>query len=236
VTGYREVDPAAGPSSESAQDGDHVGGRFSRRGYLIGAASVALVGSAAVVTQQRLNRAGDGGAQVVAGSGRVGAAPSVGSVTLPVGGQAPAVQPAGWLNTPQSPASLAGKVVLYYFWTFECINCQHVQPHVKAWHARYAADGLVVLSIHTPEFEVEADPANVAEYVRAQEIRYPVALDPQSRVWRAFGNRFWPAFYLHDRQGRRRLTHFGEGSYGDIESAIRQLLGVGPGAPRAVEP
>lgn len=210
-----------------------VGGRLSRRGYLIGAATAALVGTAGMVTRQRLVR--DGGGMLVPGSG-AGAGSSAGSAALPVGGQAPAVQPARWLNTSQTTASLAAKVVLYYFWTFECINCQHVQPYVKAWHARYAADGLVVLSIHTPEFAAEADPANVAAYVRTQEIRYSVALDPDWRIWRSFNNRFWPAFYLHDRQGRRRLTHFGEGGYGDTESAVRELLGVAAGAPRAAQP
>ena len=90
-----------------------------------------------------------------------------------------------------------------------------------------------MLSIHTPEFSVEADPKNVAQYVTTNDIRYPVALDPAARVWRAFGNRFWPAFYLHDQQGRRRLTHFGEGAYAQTETAIRQLLRVDPGSPRS---
>ncbi|HEY6795783.1 MAG TPA: redoxin domain-containing protein, partial [Kineosporiaceae bacterium] len=118
-------------------------------------------------------------------------------------------------------------------WTFECINCQHVQPYIQAWHARYRDDGLVVLSIHTPEFSVEADPRNVAEYVTAHQITYPVALDPHSRVWRAFGNHYWPARYLHDQQGRRRFTQIGEGEYPETEDAIRLLLELPSGAPRA---
>lgn len=147
---------------------------------------------------------------------------------------APAVQATGWLNSePLDPAALRGKVVLYEFWTFGCINCRHVQPHVKAWHQRYAADGLVVLSIHTPEFDYEADAAAVANYVKANDIRYPVALDPNKDTWHAFANRYWPAFYLHDQQGQRRLTHFGEGSYTETEDAIRALLDVDPGSPRA---
>lgn len=147
---------------------------------------------------------------------------------------APAVAAAGWLNTrPLSSADLAGKVVLYDFWTFGCVNCRNTLPYVKAWHERYADDGLVVLSIHTPEFEFEADPDAVAEFVRAEAIEYPVALDPEKRTWRAFENHYWPAFYLHDDAGRRRYTHFGEGRYEATENAIRALLGIAPDAPRA---
>ena len=154
---------------------------------------------------------------------------------LAVGDPAPTVQASGWLNTaPLGPADLAGKVVLYDFWTFDCSNCQHTLPYVKAWHARYARDGLVVLSVHSPEFSFEADPANVARYVQANGITYPVALDPQHVVWQAFANHYWPAFYLYDRDGHHRYTHFGEGSYADTENAIRALLGVDPSSPRAV--
>jgi len=150
------------------------------------------------------------------------------------GAQAPAVEASGWLNSPPlTPAGLAGKVVLYDFWTFGCVNCLHTLPHVKAWHARYAADGLVIVSIHTPEFPAEADPANVTRFVQENGIRYPVALDPGGRVWAAFGNRYWPQFSLHDRQGRHRLTAIGEGGYDRTEDGIRALLGVPAGSPRA---
>jgi thiol-disulfide isomerase/thioredoxin len=143
----------------------------------------------------------------------------------------------GWLNTgPLDPTALAGKVVLYDFWTFGCVNCQHTTPAVKAWHARYAADGLVVLSIHTPEFSNEADPANVAAAVADAGITYPVALDADRRVWRAFDNHYWPAFLLYDRTGAQRYTHIGEGAYRETEDAIRQLLGVDADAPRADVP
>lgn len=168
----------------------------------------------------------------VASAGGAGGRPA--AVDLPLGAVAPAVHPTAWLNSaPLTSRALSGHVVLYYFWTFECINCQHVQPYVKAWHSRYRDDGLVVVSIHTPEFSFEADPHNVAEYVSSHQIRYPVALDPKSEVWRAFGNRYWPARYLHDRQGRRRFTYAGEGAYPETEDAIRQLLGVPAAAPRA---
>ena len=147
---------------------------------------------------------------------------------------APAVQAASWLNTPDgAPVDVDGKVVLYEFWTFGCSNCRAVLPHVKAWYDRYADDGLVVLSVHTPEFDYEADPDNVAGFVEEQDIEFPVALDPDRTVWQAFGNHYWPAFYLHDAEGQRRLTHFGEGSYDETEDAIRELLGVDPGSPRA---
>lgn len=165
-----------------------------------------------------------------------GASGPLDAADLPIEAQrAPAVEAQRWLNSdPLAPADLTGKVVLYEFWTFGCINCQHVLPHVKAWHERYARDGLVVLSIHTPEFDYEADPEQVAGFVHDEHITYPVALDPEKATWRAFGNRYWPAFYLHDQQGRRRLTHFGEGAYDEMENAIRALLRVDPASPRAV--
>jgi hypothetical protein len=107
---------------------------------------------------------------------------------------------------------------------------------VKSWHERYAADGLLVLSIHTPEFEWEADPDAVAEFVAEEGITYPVALDPDKRTWRRFENHWWPAFYLHDDQGQRRYRHVGEGRYVETEDAIRALLGVDADAPRAEPP
>ncbi len=160
----------------------------------------------------------------------------VGSASaLPIeAASAPAVEAAGWLNTePLTAADLAGRVVLYDFWTFGCINCRHTQPFVEALQRRYASDGLIIVSIHSPEFTYEKDPAAVADYVRDNGITYPVALDPDMRTWRNFHNRYWPAFYLHDQQGRRRLTHFGEGRYRETEDAVRVLLGVDPTTPRA---
>jgi thiol-disulfide isomerase/thioredoxin len=148
---------------------------------------------------------------------------------------APTVTATKWLNTaPLDARDLKGKVVMYDFWTFGCINCINTLPHVKAWDERYRADGLVVLSIHTPEFSYEADPSNVQRFLVENEIRYPVALDPDSVTWRAFANRYWPAFYVHDRDGRRRYQHFGEGAYEQTENVVRALLGVDPDSPRAV--
>ena len=90
-----------------------------------------------------------------------------------------------------------------------------------------------MLSVHTPEFEYEADPQHVTQYVTANSITFPVALDPHREVWRAFENHYWPAFYVHDRSGARRYVHFGEGSYEVTEDVLRSLLGVDPSSPRA---
>jgi thiol-disulfide isomerase/thioredoxin len=151
--------------------------------------------------------------------------------------KAPPVDVPDWLNSaPLRASDLAGKVVLYDFWTYACVNCQHTIPYVEAWHERYAADGLIVLSIHSPELEYEADPANVERFVREHGITYPVALDPHHVVWRAFDNHYWPAFYAYDRHGVRRYVHFGEGGYDHTEDALRALLGVDPHSPRAVVP
>jgi thiol-disulfide isomerase/thioredoxin len=158
------------------------------------------------------------------------------AVTLPVlSPSAPdVVAPTGWINTPPlSSADLKGKVVLYEFWTFGCFNCKNVLPHVKAWHARYAKDGLITLSIHTPEFDYEGKVENIQKFVTENDITYPVALDPDRDIWHAFSNHYWPNMYLHDQQGQRRYEHIGEGAYDETEDAIRALLGVDPAAPRA---
>lgn len=160
------------------------------------------------------------------------------SADLPVlADQAPDIQAQGWLNTDGlDQPDLTDKVVLYEFWTFGCSNCRAVLPYVRSWHERYADDGLVVASIHTPEFDYEADPDAVAAFVEDEGVTYPVALDPDRVTWKAFDNHYWPAMYLHDRDGRRRLVQIGEGSYDETEDAIRSLLGVAPDAPRAAEP
>jgi thiol-disulfide isomerase/thioredoxin len=158
------------------------------------------------------------------------------AVTLPVlSPSAPeVVAPTGWINTPAlTPADLKGKVVLYEFWTFGCFNCKNVLPHVKAWHARYAKDGLITLSIHTPEFDFEGKVENIQKFVTENDITYPIALDPDRDIWRAFSNHYWPNMYLHDQQGQRRYEHIGEGAYDETEDAIRALLGVDPASPRA---
>ena len=130
-----------------------------------------------------------------------------------------------WINSDaRSLASLRGKVVLVQFWTFGCINCQHVLPYVKAWDAAYRDAGLAVIGVHTPELSFERELDNVRSAIRDEDIRYPVAFDPEYRTWRAYGNQYWPAFYFVDRSGHIRYTHAGEGDYARSELVIRQLL------------
>src|SRR5688572_8059413 len=146
--------------------------------------------------------------------------------TLPVEGALPEIDGAIlWLNSPPlTREQLKGKVVLVDFWTYSCINCIRSIPHVRAWAERYGKDGLVVIGVHSPEFAFEKDPANVRKAVADFGIRYPVALDNNLAIWRAFDNRYWPAHYLADAQGRIRYHHFGEGRTDATEAAIRALL------------
>ncbi|HSR89118.1 MAG TPA: cytochrome c biogenesis protein DipZ [Candidatus Udaeobacter sp.] len=131
-----------------------------------------------------------------------------------------------WLN-PNSPVtikSLRGKVVLVDFWTYSCINCIRTLPFVTSWYDKYKDQGLVVLGIHTPEFEFEKDAGNVAKAIRQFKIHYPVAQDNTYGTWEAFNNQYWPAEYLIDAEGNVRRTHFGEGEYDQMEKAIQVLL------------
>ena len=145
---------------------------------------------------------------------------------LPVEGPLPSLDGAVlWLNSPPlTREQLKGKVVLVDFWTYSCINCIRSVPYVKAWAERYRDKGLVVIGVHAPEFAFERDPANVRKAVADLGIRYPVALDNNLAIWRAFNNRYWPAHYLADAQGRIRYHHFGEGRTDETEAAIRSLL------------
>jgi len=145
---------------------------------------------------------------------------------LPVEGPLPSLDGAVlWLNSPPlTREQLRGKVVLVDFWTYSCINCIRSVPYVRAWSERYKDKGLVVIGVHAPEFAFERDPANVRKAVADLGIRYPVALDNDLTIWRAFTNRYWPAHYLADAQGRIRYHHFGEGKYDETEGAIRSLL------------
>jgi cytochrome c biogenesis protein CcdA/thiol-disulfide isomerase/thioredoxin len=130
-----------------------------------------------------------------------------------------------WINSPAlTIAGLRGQVVLVEFWTFGCINCQHVQPYVKAWSDRYGPAGLVVVGVHTPELSFERDLGNVRQAVSQAGLQYPVAFDPAFSTWNAYANSYWPAFYFIDKTGQIRHTHFGEGDYAGSEQVIRQLL------------
>jgi thiol-disulfide isomerase/thioredoxin len=148
------------------------------------------------------------------------------SVRLPVEGEMPAFGGAtGWLNSPAlTPAGLRGKIVLANFWTYSCINWLRQLPYVRAWAEKYASHGLVVIGVHTPEFPFEHDPGNVSHAVKDMGIAYPVALDNDYAVWRAFANHYWPALYFVDAQGHIRHHYFGEGEYQQSEMVIQQLL------------
>lgn len=130
-----------------------------------------------------------------------------------------------WLNSPElSAESLRGKVVLVDFWTYDCINCQRTLPYVKDWAKKYEKDGLVVIGVHTPEYGYERIIDNVRDQVRKLGITYPVAIDNNYAIWRAFDNQYWPAHYLIDAKGQMRYSHFGEGRYEAQEQMIKQLL------------
>ena len=130
-----------------------------------------------------------------------------------------------WINSPPlTPQGLRGKVVLIDFWTYSCINCLRAIPYVKAWAEKYKDKGLVVIGVHTPEFAFEAKTDNVKRAVRDLKITYPVAVDSDFAIWRAFFNQYWPAHYFIDAQGRMRHHHFGEGDYAESERVIQQLL------------
>ncbi len=130
-----------------------------------------------------------------------------------------------WLNSePLAIEGLKGKVVLVDFWTYTCVNCIRTFPYLTDWHSRYAEDGLVIVGMHSPEFEFEKITENVAASARSAGLVYPIAQDNDFATWQAYGNRFWPAKYLVDKDGVIRYTHFGEGRYRDTEEKIRDLL------------
>ena len=131
-----------------------------------------------------------------------------------------------WLySEPLSMAALRGQVVLVDFWTYGCINCVHVLPHVVQWHEKYKDRGLVVIGVHTPEFAYERDTNNVKKAIQRHGIRYAVAQDNKFATWNAYHNRYWPTAYLVDRSGELVFRHAGEGAYDEIERTIQQLLG-----------
>jgi thiol-disulfide isomerase/thioredoxin len=131
----------------------------------------------------------------------------------------------GWLNTPPLPSTdLRGKVVLVDFWTYTCINWLRTLGHVRAWADKYHEHGLVVVGVHTPEFPFEHDVDNVRQAAKDLRVGYPIALDSDYMVWRAFSNQYWPAVYIADSQGRIRHHQFGEGGYAECEMVIQRLL------------
>jgi cytochrome c biogenesis protein CcdA/thiol-disulfide isomerase/thioredoxin len=160
-------------------------------------------------------------------SARADATPSGGGqVQLSNDGPFPSLDGAvAWLNSaPLTRENLKGKVVLIDFWTYSCINCLRAIPYVEAWSEKYKDDGLVVVGVHTPEFAFEKDQTNVAKAVRDLKITYPVAIDSNYAIWKAFNNEYWPAHYFIDAAGMIRYHHFGEGEYDKSEEVIQQLL------------
>ena len=138
-----------------------------------------------------------------------------------------------WLNGPPlTLGQLRGKVVLIDFWTYTCINCIHTLPYVERWHEKYKDQGLVVIGIHTPEFPFERSTENVQTAIRRFNLHYPVAQDNEYATWRAYQNRYWPAFYLIDRNGHIVYEHFGEGEYAETEAQIQRLLAKNSTPPR----
>lgn len=121
-------------------------------------------------------------------------------------------------------AAARGSVVLVDFWDFTCINCLRTLPYLRSWHERYASRGLVLVGVHTPEFEFTGDPALISAAVRDLEIPYPVLLDDSRATWTLYANHYWPAKYLADARGYLRYEHFGEGAYGHTEEWIQRLL------------
>ena len=134
----------------------------------------------------------------------------------------------GYINTdPVKLGDLNGKVVLVHFWTYTCINCMHTIPYLNKWYENYADKGLVIIGIHTPEFEFEKNTDNVKQAVKDYQIEYPVLQDNNYATWKAYQNKYWPRDYLIDTQGFIRYDHIGEGGYDETEKAIQSLLAEG---------
>jgi thiol-disulfide isomerase/thioredoxin len=132
---------------------------------------------------------------------------------------------ANWFNSaPLNMADLRGKVVLVDFWTYGCVNCVNTLPHVTELYAKYRDRGLVVVGVHTPEFPFERSGGNVQAALKRHGITYPVAQDNDSQTWNAYGNRYWPAQYIVDRNGKIVFQHDGEGQYEQIDRTIARLL------------
>jgi len=214
------VPPASTPSDRPALRSD----RPKKRGvYLVVGAIVLVVALASVL--------------VAAHSDPSAISGPVNVNNLPNKGPAPALDAKGWINSPPlRPGDLKDKVVLYDFWTYSCINCLRTFPYVRSWYDRYRASGLVVVGVHSPEFDFEKVHANVQSAVTRDDVTWPVALDDDMTIWNAFANQYWPADYIADKTGELRYSHFGEGDYDNTENVLRALLGLPANAPRAVKP
>ena len=207
-------------------------GEWVRRGLgvlvLVGVAAIALGLDTGLLT--RISAAGTGRLEqallTTVGRGVPTNTAPADLNNLPVEGVMPPLSGATtWINSPPlTREQLRGKVVVVDFWTYSCINCLRALPYVRAWAEKYKDQGLVVIGVHTPEFAFEKSEANVREAVARLGVAYPVAMDNDFAVWRAFKNQYWPAHYFIDAQGRIRHHHFGEGDYDGSERVIQQLL------------
>jgi thiol-disulfide isomerase/thioredoxin len=148
------------------------------------------------------------------------------AVQLPVEGDLPSLGGAtSWLNSqPLTAAGLRGRIVLVEFWTYTCINWMRQLPYVRAWAEKYKDSGLVVIGVHTPEFDFEKNVDNVRRAAKEMRVDYPIAIDSSRAIWRAFNNEYWPALYFVDSRGHIRHHQFGEGEYAESEKIIQQLL------------
>jgi thiol-disulfide isomerase/thioredoxin len=164
--------------------------------------------------------------QVLLAALLAGAINALAEEKLPIKGDLPSFGGAtAWLNSPPlTETNLRGKVVLVDFWTYTCINWLRTLPYVRAWAEKYKDQGLVVIGVHSPEFEFEQDLDNVRRAVKDMNVGYPVAVDSRHAIWRAFNNQYWPALYFIDAKGRIRHHHFGEGEYARSEMILQQLL------------
>ena len=142
-----------------------------------------------------------------------------------------------WVNSPGlTMEQLRGKVVLIDFWTYSCINCIRTLPYLKDWHDKYSRHGLVIVGVHTPEFDFEKLHENVSEAAETFGVEYPVALDNNYATWNTYGVNAWPTKFLVDQKGELRYGHRGEGGYAETEKAIRDLLREGGADPGSIEP
>ncbi|ANH67417.1 cytochrome c biogenesis protein DipZ [Mitsuaria sp. 7] len=202
----------------AADTGNAMAPKNAMQGAMTGAMSGAMTGA---MSGSAEGSGVAGGAMMMSG-GHGGA----GAGALPDLGGLPSLDGAvQWLNSkPLTAEALRGKVVLIDFWTYSCINCLRSLPYVKAWAEKYRDQGLVVIGVHAPEFAFERDVDNVRKAARDLGVGYPIAVDNNFAIWRAFANRYWPAHYFIDGQGRVRFKHFGEGEYAHSEAVIQQLL------------
>jgi thiol-disulfide isomerase/thioredoxin len=198
--------------------------RNDKRRRLLLTISLLIVSFAALISVSSLRREGG------MGNGNMAHAAEMG----PPGSLRALFEAQQWLNTrPLRAEDVRGKVVLVNFWTFSCINCLRILPHVRAWAEKYKSRGLIVIGVHTPEFAFEKDVGNVSKALVSLGVSYPVAIDNDFRIWRAFDNVAWPALYFIGADGSMRRHVFGEGEYDQSERLIQQLLSEADATPIA---